>query len=48
MNTWFKQVEYPMYVQIAFLADSTGAPRLRYVLTHVKDDMLRKQLQYVL
>lgn len=48
VNTWFKQVEYPMYVQIAFLADSTGAPRLRYVLTHVKDDVLRKQLQYVL
>ena len=48
VNTWFKQVEYPMYVQIAFLADSTGAPRLRYVMTHVKDEMLRKQLQYVL
>lgn len=48
VNTWFKQVEYPMYVQIAFLADSTGAPRLRYIVTHVKDDMLRKQLQYVL
>ncbi len=48
VNTWFKQVEYPMYVQIAFLADATGAPRLRYVMTHVKDDMLRKQLQYVL
>lgn len=48
VNTWFKQVEYPMYVQIAFLADSAGAPRLRYVMTHVKDDMLRKQLQYLL
>ena len=48
VNTWFKQVEYPMYVQIAFLADSTGAPRLRYIVTHVKDDMLRKQLQYLL
>lgn len=48
VNTWFKQVEYPMYMQIAFLADSTGAPRLRYIVTHVKDDMLRKQLQYVL
>lgn len=48
VNTWFKQVEYPMYVQIAFLADSTGAPRLRYIVTHVNDDMLRKQLQYVL
>ncbi len=48
VNTWFKQVEYPMYVQIAFLADGTGAPHLRYVVTHVKDDMLRKQLQYVL
>ena len=48
VNTWFKQAEYPMYVQIAFLADSTGAPRLRYVMTHVKDEMLRKQLQYLL
>lgn len=48
VHTWFKQVEYPMYVQIAFLADSTGAPRLRYVVTHVKDEMLRKQLNYLL
>lgn len=48
VHTWFKQVEYPMYVQIAFLADSTGAPRLRYMVTHVKDEMLRKQLQYLL
>lgn len=48
VNTWFKQAEYPMYVQIAFLADSTGAPRLRYVMTHVKDEMLRKQLHYLL
>ena len=48
VHTWFKQVEYPMYVQITFLADSTGAPRLRYMVTHVKDEMLRKQLQYLL
>lgn len=48
VHTWFKQVEYPMYVQIAFLADSTGVPRLRYMVTHVKDEMLRKQLQYLL
>ena len=48
VNTWFKQVEYPMYLQIAFLTDGTGAPRLRYVMTHVKDEMLRKQLNYLL
>lgn len=48
VHTWFKQVEYPMYVQIAFLSDSTGAPRLRYVMTHVKDEMLRKQLNDLL
>ena len=48
VNTWFKQVEYPMYLQIAFLTDGTGAPRLRYVITHVKDEMLRKQLNYLL
>lgn len=48
VNTWFKQVEYPMYLQIAFLTDGTGTPRLRYVMTHVKDEMLRKQLNYLL
>lgn len=48
VNTWFKQVEYPMYLQIAFLTDRTGTPRLRYVMTHVKDEMLRKQLNYLL
>ena len=48
VNTWFKQVEYPMYVQIAFLADNTGTPRLRYIMTHVQDVALRKQLQYLL
>ena len=48
VNTWFKQVEYPMYLQIEFLTDGTGAPRLRYVMTHVKDEMLRKQLNYLL
>ena len=48
VNTWFKQVEYPMYLQVSFLTDGTGAPRLRYVMTHVKDEMLRKQLNYLL
>ena len=48
VNTWFKQVEYPMYLQIAFLTDGTGTPRLRYVMTHVKDEMLREQLNYLL
>lgn len=49
VNTWFKQVVYPMYIQIAFVGDSsTGAPRLRYIMTHVKDDMMRQQLKDVL
>ena len=48
VNTWFKQVEYPMYLQITFLSDSTGAPRVKYVVTNVQDAALRKQLQYLL
>lgn len=48
VNTWFKQVEYPMYLQITFLSDSTGAPRVKYVMTNVQDTALRKQLQYLL
>ena len=48
VNTWFKQVEYPMYIQIALLSDGTGAPKVRYIITHVKDEMLRKELHYLL
>lgn len=48
VNTWFKQVEYPMYLQITFLSDSTGAPRVKYVMANVQDTALRKQLQYLL
>ena len=48
VNTWFKQVEYPMYLQITFLSDSTGAPQVKYVMTNVQDTALRKQLQYLL
>lgn len=48
VNTWYKQMEYPMYMQIALLADGTGAPKVRYIMTHVKDESLRKQLNYLL
>lgn len=48
VNTWFRQVEYPMYIQIALLSDGTGAPKVRYIITHVKDEMLRKELHYLL
>ena len=48
VNTWFKQVEYPMYLQITFLSDSTGAPQVKYVMTNGQDTALRKQLQYLL
>ena len=44
VTTWFKQVEYPVHLQIAFVADGTGSPSVRYVLTHVRDEALRKQL----
>ena len=37
-----------MYLQITFLSDSTGAPRVKYVMTNVQDTALRKQLQYLL
>ena len=48
VNTWYKQMEYPMYMQIALLVDGTGAPKVRYIMTHVKDESLRKQLNYLL
>ena len=48
VTTWFKQVEYPVHLQIAFVANGTGSPSVRYVLTHVRDEALRKQLQYLL
>ena len=48
VTTWFKQVEYPVHLQIAFVANGTGTPSVRYVLTHVRDEALRKQLQYLL
>lgn len=48
VNTWFKQEEYPIYVQIALVADGIGAPKVRYIITHVKDEPVRKQLNYLL
>ena len=48
VTTWFKQAEYPVHLQIAFVANGIGSPSVRYVLTHVHDGALRKQLQYLL
>ena len=48
VTTWFKQVEYPVHLQIAFVANGTGTPGVRYVMTHPRDGALRKQLQYLL
>ncbi len=48
VTTWFKQVEYPVHLQIAFVTNGTGSPAVRYALTHVRDEALRKQLQYLL
>ena len=48
VTAWFKQVEYPVHLQIAFVANGTGSPAVRYLMTHVRDGALRKQLQYLL
>ena len=48
VNTWFKQVEYPQYMQLQFSIGSTGPPKVVYIMTDVKDAMLRKQLYTVL
>ncbi len=48
VNSWYKQVEYPLYMQVVFTLEGSRPPRVQYVLTHVNDVHMREKLQSVI
>ena len=48
VNSWYKQAEYPLYMQVVFTVESSHPPRVQYVLTSVDDIHMREKLQSIL
>ena len=48
VNSWYKQAEYPLYMQVVFIVESSHSPRVQYVLTSVDDVHMREKLQSIL
>lgn len=48
VNSWYKQVEYPLYMQVVFTLEGSRPPRVQYVLTSVNDVHMREELQSII
>ena len=48
VNSWYKQVEYPLYMQVVFTLEGSRPPRVQYVVTNVDDVHMREKLQSIL
>ena len=48
VNSWYKQVEYPLYMQVVFTLEGSRPPRVQYVLTSGNDVHMREKLQSII
>lgn len=48
VNSWYKQAEYPLYMQVVFTVEGSRPPHVQYVLTSVDDAHMRETLQSIL